>query len=160
MSEGSTDVVIEFGFTGHALSLAVGVIAALTYRRMKGQPSPLLEAALVACVIYSANVVRLVLFPIMMNVADVQSIGAILAEVNLSPFRSGMRSEQVFQNMALTIPMGVFWRILFGNPSRRSVIAGILAAASLEIAQLATSMLIRTEYRSVDSLDLLLNVTG
>jgi glycopeptide antibiotics resistance protein len=160
------------GYIAWAAAMAVGIVVIARVR-----PLPKMLLALVALA-HAAFVISVAIFPIPIDSELIEPArqigwsGFAATSVDLTPFetirrslRSGLGSyqfTQALQNLFVLSPLGLFAPVLW--PRLRTwaafVPVAIVVGCSIEIAQLAISVVLGFPYRSIDIDDAILNTLG
>lgn len=142
--------------------LAALIIVLIFLRRRGKSPSYLLSLSLFG--LYLIQVVSVAVFPFPIGI----SYENFKPSLNLIPFDFGYCDpraieqclRQIYENILLTIPFGFGVNFIARIKLRNIFWLAAGVGATLELIQLAVSLIFRTSFRVVDINDVLLNAVG
>ena len=149
---------------GVVVVLAVPITLVAVWALHRRGWSALRLAIVAAFAAYLSGVAMQTLFPVVLgNVAGRSHIAlhdVVHLRVLEGVFNSASTRQQAFLNVVLGIPFGVLVPLLGVRSVSKVLVLGLLFALSIEGLQLVEDVVYRTEFRTADINDVLLNWLG
>lgn len=149
---------------GYLVPFAIPLTAVVVWALDRRGWSPRRLVAVVAFAIYLSGVAMQTLFPIMVGDDPGRPPVPLRDIVHLrlfeAVFNSAGNRQQAFLNVVLGIPFGVLLPLVGVRSVWKVLVLGLLFAVAIEGLQLVEDVVYRTEFRTVDINDVMLNWLG